>query len=137
MIGVRGQAFQDDAAVTVCSALIFVLNVSGSSSASGESLRSFSSSSDGAFSRSSSNSGTGGDAVAAWGVWSAVKDVMNRVKPIISGTSPVAVVPGEWYTYRIDVNGSALNVWINGMPVVVNMNTDATSLASGHALIGE
>ena len=75
------------------------------------------------------------DTTSTWGVWKQISDVGGA--PIASGTSPVAVAAGQWHTYRGDVNGSLLNVWIDGTPVIVNWNTSAHGLTtSGHALIG-
>ena len=75
------------------------------------------------------------DTTSAWGVWGSISSVGG--KPIASGTSPVAVAAGQWHTYRIDVNGSLLNVWIDSTPVIVNWNTTLNGMTtSGHALVG-
>ena len=50
------------------------------------------------------------------------------------GTTPSPVTPGVWYTYRLDVNGSSLNAWINGVPVITNLNV-AKETTSGHGLV--
>jgi hypothetical protein len=42
---------------------------------------------------------------------------------------------GSWHTYQIDINGTSLNIWIDGQAIVTNF--DATLLpASGHGMIG-
>ena len=75
------------------------------------------------------------DTTSVWGVWGAISNVGGA--PIASGTSPVAVGAGQWHSYRGDVNGTLLNVWIDGTPVIVNWDVVAHGLTtSGHALIG-
>jgi hypothetical protein len=73
------------------------------------------------------------DTTSKWGVWQGISQVDNA--PVTSGTSPVTVNAGEWHTYRIDINGTMLNVWIDGTPVIAAYNASAFT-GSGHNLIG-
>jgi galactosylceramidase len=75
------------------------------------------------------------DTTSVWGVWGSISAVGGA--PIASGTSPVAVAAGAWHSYRGDVNGTMLNVWIDGTPVISNWDVVVHGLTtSGHALIG-
>jgi galactosylceramidase len=79
----------------------------------------------------------GVDTTSNWGVWRQISDVTNTGKAVATGTSPVNITSGAWHTYRIDVNASLLNVWIDLVPVITNWNTTANGMTnSGHALIG-
>ena len=73
------------------------------------------------------------DTTSTWGVWNSISSVGGA--PIASGTSPVAITAGAWHTYRIDVNGSLLNVWVDGQPAVAAFNVSGMT-NSGHGLIG-
>ena len=75
------------------------------------------------------------DTTGSWWVHTAISDVNDASKAIAHGTTPSPVTPGVWYTYRLDVNGSSLNAWINGVPVITNLNV-AKETTSGHGLIG-
>jgi hypothetical protein len=69
----------------------------------------------------------------AWGVWSSITGVDGN--PITSGNAPMAIGAGVWHTYRMDVNASALNVWVDGTPVITNQDVTGLTM-SGHAAIG-
>ena len=73
------------------------------------------------------------DTTSVWGVWHSVSAVGNA--PSSTGTSPVAISAGAWHTYRADVNGTLLNVWIDGTPVITNLDVSGYT-NSGHGLIG-
>lgn len=53
-----------------------------------------------------------------------------------TGTLPAGFGPGQWHTFRLDVNGSTLNVWIDGASVVTSLNTSDSGLNSGHVGMG-
>jgi len=73
----------------------------------------------------------GVDTSQQWGLWPSM-DSVNTTSPLASGRSPVKIGVGEWHTYRIDVNGTVLTVWIDGV-----VATKLTILSTtGHALIG-
>jgi len=69
-----------------------------------------------------------------WFLYSQISDV-NEKKPIASGTSPVSITPGTWHTYRLDINSTTFNVWVDETPAIVAMNVSDMTL-SGHFLIG-
>ena len=73
------------------------------------------------------------DTSSKWGLWSSVSAV--TLPSPWSGSSAVPISAGRWFTYRMDVNGTLLNVWINGIAVVSNLDVSLFT-ASGHGLIG-
>lgn len=73
------------------------------------------------------------DTTSVWGIWNNIQGVSN--KPSVSGTSPVPIAAGTWHTYRVDINGTTLNVWIDGTPVITAMDVSGYT-GTGHALIG-
>ena len=78
------------------------------------------------------------DTTSQWGVWRQISDVTDMSKALLTGTSTtISITSGVWHTYRIDVNASNLNVWIDSSPIIVNWNVTANGLTnSGHGLIG-
>lgn len=68
-----------------------------------------------------------------FGIWSSIEGV--DALPLKSGPNPIGVHPGDWHTYRMDVNGSFVNLWIDNISVIENYLVDKLTL-SGHALIG-
>ena len=104
MLGVRAQGYQDGNAVTVANAMLFVLWAATDTAA------------------------------ARWAVFGSVTAVEAGNPIIASGTSPIAVLAGEWHDYRLDANGtSRFRVWLDGTAIV---DTSAVMLGSGHALLG-
>ena len=72
-----------------------------------------------------------------WALYGRITDVNAQGKAVMEGSSPVPMAAGAWHTYRMDINGSALNVWVDGTPVITNYNTTTAGLpTSGHFLIG-
>lgn len=69
-----------------------------------------------------------------WAIWRQVSDVGGDF-PLATGVVDQPILPGVWNRYRIDVNGSALRVWVNGVLVVPYVNVSGMT-QSGHALIG-
>jgi galactosylceramidase len=69
-----------------------------------------------------------------WALFGTIKDV-NTSKPIATGLTPMKILAGAWHTYRVDINGSLLNVWVDGQVAAANANV-STMTRSGHFLIG-
>ena len=69
-----------------------------------------------------------------WQLYGTIRDV-NSSKPLATGATPVPILPGEWHTYRVDINGSILNVWVDGQVAASNANVSGMT-TSGHFLIG-
>jgi hypothetical protein len=72
---------------------------------------------------------------STWSLYAKISDVNAGGGPIATGATPVPVRAGEWHTYRLDVNGSSLNVWVDGQAAATNVNV-STLTTSGHFLIG-
>jgi galactosylceramidase len=73
----------------------------------------------------------------SWALYGRISDVDAPGKEVAKGASPVPVAPGQWHTYRVDVNGSTLNVWVDGVPALAAFNASAAGLpTSGHFVIG-
>ena len=71
---------------------------------------------------------------STWSLYSSIRSV-NTVAPIATGVTPVSIHAGEWHTYRVDVNGTLLSVWVDGQSAATNVNVSSLTL-SGHFLIG-
>jgi galactosylceramidase len=71
------------------------------------------------------------DAAGAWGV----ADSIGSNSPRASGQLPAGLAPGVWHALRLDVNGSAFSVWVDGAPVLVGADASWAG-ATGHAGIG-
>jgi hypothetical protein len=75
------------------------------------------------------------DTTNTWWLHTNMKAVSDPSQAVATGTMPVTVTAGAWHTYRIDVNGTKLNVWVDSTYVMTNF--DVTNYAtSGHYLIG-
>ena len=77
---------------------------------------------------------------AQWAVYSSVMDVAAGKTPLARGASSVPVAPAAFHQLRVDVNGSALRLWVDGSPQALGpgdaLDIEPTGLFSGHALVG-
>ena len=71
---------------------------------------------------------------STWELYSQISAV-NSSKPLATGATPVPVAAGAWHTYRVDINGTTLNVWVDGQVGASNANVTGMT-TSGHFLIG-
>lgn len=71
---------------------------------------------------------------STWELYNQISSV-NSSKPLASGPTPVPVAAGAWHTYRIDINATMLNVWVDGQVGAANANVSGMT-TSGHFLIG-
>ena len=76
------------------------------------------------------------NASGAWALYGRISDVNVPGRALAAGGSPVPMGPGTWHTYRIDINGTTLNVWVDGMPAITAFNASGSLPTSGHFLIG-
>ena len=68
-----------------------------------------------------------------FGLWASIESIDSA--PILEGPNPVSINVGEWHTYRMDINGSVLNLWIDHVAVLSNYTVKGMT-QSGHGLIG-
>jgi hypothetical protein len=73
------------------------------------------------------------DDASTWSLYSSIKGVGGTA--IATGATPVPVAAGAWHTYRIDINGTTLNVWVDGKVAAAAVNVTGMT-TSGHFLIG-
>lgn len=77
----------------------------------------------------------GVDTAGVWGLWSAIRAVgsgLTMTKGQLA--SPLAV--GSWHTYRLDVVGDRLSVWVDGQVVIADKDVSVGFPTSGHGMIG-
>eukprot|EP00760_Papus_ankaliazontas_P006294 PhM_4_TR1297/c1_g1_i5/m.58225/K01202/GALC; galactosylceramidase len=73
-----------------------------------------------------------------WAVWGSLKNIATGGATAASGRAPPNVFNGRvntWNTFRLDVNGTTLNVWVNGFSVVADITVPGAP-SYGSALIG-
>ncbi len=71
-----------------------------------------------------------------WTIHTSIAAVGTAGAAIASGVTPSPIAAGAWHTYRADVNGSAMSVWVDGVPVVAAANVSGLA-TSGHFAIGQ
>jgi len=67
--------------------------------------------------------------------WALFPDISLRGRPTATGPLPAPIHPGEWHTVRMDANGSALSIWLDGVAVSGTIPPLSPGSA-GHALLG-
>jgi len=75
------------------------------------------------------------DATGAWNITGAMANVLKG--PVLaSGALSAPLGVGAWHTLRLDVNGSTVNLWVDGAAQIANLAAGAWIAASGHNGVG-
>jgi len=79
------------------------------------------------------------DTTGTWWVHTSINAVGTASQAILTGKLTTPAAPGEWHTYRLDVNTSGrvqrLNVWMDGTPVISGADV-SNHATTGHFAIG-
>lgn len=77
-------------------------------------------------------------AVSQWSIHYSIGNIDDNSAAVLSGNTSL-VMPAQWHTYRLDVNGSLLNGWIDDVAIFSNFDVTCalpSCTQAGHALIG-
>jgi hypothetical protein len=75
------------------------------------------------------------NASGAWNLTGSIQAVQGVLPPYATGTLAGGFAAGAWHTVRMDVNGSVLNLWVDGAPAAAAVPVKWAG-ASGHTAIG-